>query len=221
MNEREEHLIQQALLEGEESLGPKEAAELRELLVRDQAAAATLAGLRRTATLAASVPPATPPDWLAQRISAALPPVPNRAERGSLALAALAERCPYYCFLAGFLHLLLGFTLQNVLLGAPQTLQLPRWLLFQPDFAFATGCCFLLAGGLLLLGVPHAARIIHAGLVVYIVGVAANGLALQLQLQTTRQQFFGLLSFVGMGLTIGLLLGHLLQHYPKEVRHHG
>lgn len=213
MTKQEELLLQKALFD---DLTPDDQPLLEDLLARSPQAAHKLAGMQRIIQLAAETPQESPPEDLAARIVQAVeqhqaPPLSRRF----VLLRELAIRCPYYFLLAGLLHLLLGAALHGVLRTPAAMSQAPAWILWQPEFAFLTGVFFLLCGGMLLARTPHAVRISYGGLVFYIVFVAVNGLALQLQLRTPALMP-GLLAFVCMGLTIGALLGALLQLDNKE-----
>lgn len=219
LSDREQELLQKALFE---ELTRHEQQELDALLARTPAVRHKLEGLKHTAWLAASIPQQQPATALQARILASLPPQHEDIAASARShtppprlAAALRERCPYYFFLAGVLHLLLGAALRGLLQGVEAVSDASGWILWQPEFAFVTGAFFLICGVLLLRQTPHAARISYGGLMVYIIFVAVNTLAL-LQF-STRDVLPGLLAFAGMGLTIGALLGALLQTANKDM----
>lgn len=218
MTEREDLLLQKALFD---ELTEHEQGELAQLMARSPQAKRKLEGLQRIVALTVSIPPEQPQEDLADRVIASLPLTSNKdhgpakTPRERPVVQALRQRCPLYFFLAGVLHLLLGLTLHQMLRTPEALQQAPGWILRQPDFAFLTGAFFLFCGVLLLRNVPNAVRISYGGLLVYIVFVAVNGLALLLKV-SSPQLLPGLLAFAGMGLTIGALLGLLMQHCNKE-----
>lgn len=209
---KQDHLLLQKALFNE--LDAAEQKKLDALLARSPEANTLLNGLRNTISLAAKTPQEPAPGALEERILASLPKTPHKLKDAS----ALAARCPYYFFIAGALHVLLGTALQTML--SPQHIahDLPQWIMLQPDFCFATGFFFMVCGGLLHLHVSHAARIGLTGLACYVGLVAINGVALLVSFNSLRF-IFGLLAFVGMGLTISLLLGAMLQQYSEDVLH--
>jgi len=222
MNQQQEHLLQKALFD---ELDPREARELEELLERSPEAARKLSGMRRILGQTREAAANARKDEQQQAAASALAAhicssLPERAAAHTSRLARvkreLTLRCPYYFILAGLLHLLLGAALQGMLRAPLAASQAPVWVLWQPEFALLTGAFFLLCGGLLLTRSSLGSRVSYWGLVVYIAFVAANGLTLQLQLGVPRV-LPGLLAFAGMGLTIGALLGVLLQHYNKDL----
>lgn len=214
MHATEELLLQKALFD---ELTPEESSRFEALCQADPSLRRRLAGLQGTAALAAGMPRELPSRELQARIVGVLE-ARRAADAGRVSLLeGLAQRCPYYFFLVGALHLFLGMALQSLLQG-PQTVSAPGWVLWQPDFALAAGFFFLACGGLLLLRVPYAVRISYGGVLCYIAFVAVNGMALQFQIPVPRLSF-GLFAFAGMGLSMGVLLGALLQHYSKDMGH--
>lgn len=223
INKKEqEQLLQMALFgELEKQENAQQRVRFQQLLQESPEAASLYARLQNTAKLAENIPQAAPSADLEHRILSSLPQAGAKTKGLLGHAAAIASRCPYYFFLVGAFYLIFGVALQTVLFTPESAMAVPDWVRMQPNIAFATGFFFILSGAFLLRQTPFVAKLIYGAVLLYIVFVAANGLALEASLRavTGGTLLPALIGFVGMGLTIGMLLGVLLQHYAKEVQH--
>lgn len=213
MNEKEERLLQEALF-GE--ITEESAKELERLLWESPEAARKLQGLRRVAGLLQEVPAEEVPPNLVSNVMAALPRERLLVRLYRQARARLlSDRCPYYFLFIGVIHLLLGASLASMLEGRAGA-GVPAWLSWQPGLALGAGAFFILCGLLQRMRLQLASRISYYGLLVYILLVSVNALVLLLQGQGGIPAS-GVLAYAGMGLTVGALLGALLQTANKDM----
>lgn len=118
-------------------------------------------------------------------------------------------------FLAGFFYLILGIVFFVGLKSFELRLSAAGWIMLQPRIAFVTAGLLGALGLLLMIKGLSAIRIVHVGVIGYILFSVFNGIRLHMA-PTNPFNLAGILCFVGGSVLLGLFLAATVQKYRQQ-----